>query len=424
MASWYDGSEIPAENAELIDGSAEETSGGTIDVAPPFPFSELQLLYEFSATNETYRNLAATENSGVNNPFEVAVPVIEDVTAEGGTDPSDVILQELQLHYDSLATNETYQDQVETKNLGVNNTFDVVVPVIEDVTADSVTDSSDVILHDMLKSPFARLYSSENYTGGFVDYHYETATYQSGCHNLTSLRGNVKSMDTFEKCVRLFKGRNCEGWSQAVYPGSGNSHKVLNSKLRQVISVGPCLPDEFQSATISKSSNVIQVVKNYMDWRNTVPDLVEFLSHDKYWQSDHNNNSLVAYSPKGHLQRSEFLLAHIYKKHLGGSQSFNMEHTGFYKSLDKEAGDVIGYGIPLSLMGPPKENNIFPQTPSGKEQWLQLTSGIRPFLENNTGFVDLGLNFMYANDVTTRPYAFYYWMKFGSTRILYGRVLN
>ncbi|CAG7821237.1 unnamed protein product, partial [Allacma fusca] len=127
-------------------------------------------------------------------------------------------------------------------------------------------------VNNVLTFPRARLYSGRNFTGESEMYDYGTAKYVGGCHDLVDLKGKVKSVETFEKCVRVFNSNGCAGWSSVIYPASGNSHDILNSKLTEIGSVGPCLHNEFAGA----------IGSGHPSDKHRVPDLLEFFSIEKY----------------------------------------------------------------------------------------------------------------------------------------------
>ncbi|CAG7684239.1 unnamed protein product [Allacma fusca] len=295
--------------------------------------------------------------------------------------------------------------------------------------ADNVDRPDDLWILTMVTHAKSRLYSGENYKGKFEDYSSDTAPFKGGCYNLERLGGKIKSVDTYSKCVRLFSGSSCEGWSVAIYPGSGPAGNLLSSKLETVNSVGPCLPEEFQNASF-KDTGKQMIVKNSSDFENFIPDEVEFYSldclHDSRTSLD-SGISLDAYK-LGPQNRVEFLQAMIYPKHLHIPQpNFDMENTDFFKSLDRHTGDVVGYGIPLALGGPANQTfNVFPQSSSGYEEWNRTNTGVTRYLERGRGYVEVALTFLYSGNLTSRPHAFYYWIQFGGDRneVSYGRVRN
>jgi hypothetical protein len=93
--------------------------------------------------------------------------------------------------------------------------------------------------------------------------------------------------------------------------------------------------------------------------------------------------------------------------------------------MQKE-GDVVGYGIPRALGGPANETfNVFAQTVLSRDEWLNVTAEIGSFVETYPSkLVILTMDFLYENESSTRPYAFYYWIDFGDEKVSYGRILN
>ncbi|CAG7835596.1 unnamed protein product [Allacma fusca] len=247
-------------------------------------------------------------------------------------------------------------------------------------------------------------------------YVYATAKYEEGCHDLVDLIGKVKSVDTFGKCVRVFASRGCTGWSLAIYPGSGSSHYALNSILTVIGSVGPCLSNEFIGASLG--SQVLGVDTPVE--KHSVPDLLEFFSIQKY-------QSLNGTFILGPHNRVEFVRVMSSRKQFPESPSeLGIEKKESYLSLGKKETDVVGYLYPLGLGGSVNDTrNIFSQSPSGRDAWLQATSDIRPYLERaESKWVKLRMNLMYENDESTRPYAFSYYINYDQKRISYGYIQN
>jgi hypothetical protein len=289
-----------------------------------------------------------------------------------------------------------------------------------------------LFINEMVTSPKARLYTGANLTGDFEDYTFENATYKGGCHNLGKLRFNVTSVDTLGKCVRLFDSMACGGRSVAVYPGSGNAGNVLNPNMTRVESIGPCLAEEFEDFDF-KDGTKQSILKNSSNPRKYFPDSVQFYSSEKYLKATSLSGSSFSLDRYllGPGNRLEFLHAWIYPRHLKISQpDFEMQNTSFFRSLEQEPGDIVGYGIPPSLGGPVNETyNAFPQTISGNKKWTGLTSEIRPFLEAGGDSVRLVLNFAYEDDARSRPTGFYFWIGYVNAiysyeKVSYGRVEN
>jgi hypothetical protein len=295
-------------------------------------------------------------------------------------------------------------------------------------------------VHQLVTAPRARLFSGANFTGAYEDYAFETASFIGGCHELKKLGNNVTSVETFEKCVRLFEDSWCEQRSVAVYPGSEIGHNVLNPYAdkynghgaKSFSAIGPCLPEEFEDFDF-KDWTKQSFVKNSSNPRRYFPDTVQFYHFEKQTKAitvPRSSFSLTHYL-LGRGNRLEFLRAEIHPKHLNISQpEFEMQNTTDFISLEKAPGDIVGYGILPSLGGPlDKIYNAFPQTTAGKIQWTKLTSEIRPFLEGGGKFVRIALNFAYEDVSKTRPIGFYFWIGYHRVpnpvwKVSYGRVEN
>ncbi|CAG7716131.1 unnamed protein product [Allacma fusca] len=375
----------------------------------------------------------------------------EGTSSESKSQLPTTLLEELQGNSAYNAIHQMFQflNTLGSKLQDMNERLISLEDVVFPNRTENVTDSGNTkpeldisaLLKTLLEEPKAKLYSEENYTGISEDYAFLTTEFEGGCLDLKDLRRKVKSVDTFGTCIRLFYGQLCIGWSLAVYPGSVNSDSVLNKKLSQVESIGPCLSDEFEHATFTDADSSIgaQVEKSSSD----VPDMIEICSLEKFYKATRPLEipKLLTHLVGPH-NRIELLVALIHPTLLNITHpqtEGQMESRDFYKSLEKHPGDVLGHGIPALLGGPTNESfNIFPQKPQGREDWLNITSGIRSMImseqtsikvrgTDTTGpeiLAQVALNFMYHNESSSRPYVFYYWVHLRSKRLFYGRILN
>ncbi|CAG7814986.1 unnamed protein product, partial [Allacma fusca] len=267
-----------------------------------------------------------------------------------------------------------------------------------------------VFLDAIIRNPEAKLFKGENFTGEIEVYDIDSTGWGTGCQNLGNLNNSVASASTFGKCVRLFQEPYCDGVSLAVYPGSEKSRKVLSPELTSVSSVGPCLTEEFDHANFGDLARKT-IVKNVENLRENIPDLLTFPGIGlRTSVIEVSNEFSVRRYVLGPNKRPEYLVSVIKSKHLGITTELNakMEDSVYFRSLKPVSGDVVGYGVPVELGGPANSTyNIFPQTSAGAEQWRLLTSEVPDFLmQQDTNYVILGVQFYYADDWETRPYAF------------------
>ncbi|CAG7716664.1 unnamed protein product [Allacma fusca] len=298
-------------------------------------------------------------------------------------------------------------------------------------------EDGDRLIENLVTYPKARLYTGENHTGDFEEYNFTAAEFEGGCHHL-NLKP-LRSVDTFGKCVRLFDGGWCRGWSLAIYPGSGDSLKLPKSKLAKVESIGPCLRHEFLF-----DCKKGRIIKNSSDLNTYIPDLNEFSSLRRVRGTTKVSPENGPVSTNYHLgkhDRLEYLSTWI---EFYPNNTNNTDGNGVLTSPDKKPGDVLGYAIPPHFGGPSDEvYNIYPSSPSARDKWMEILSQVKAFIEKRKRgmvlepqpqTVVVGQKFEYENDDSTRPYAFDYHIQFrmsnleygipNLSKILYGRIFN
>ncbi|CAG7823821.1 unnamed protein product [Allacma fusca] len=204
------------------------------------------------------------------------------------------------------------------------------------VTDDEISKQDQQWIENMLKDPEAKLFTRTNFKGEFEEYSLETTLENGGCYNLMKFPTQIKSIETFGKCVRDPKG------------------------IRQ------------------------NVTKPPTDVRTYFPDLCEFSSYEQFNNStqtrDAGSINRILLGPKS---RIEYTRAYIYSKHLNDIEpGVTEEEIEILKSLDKHDGDSLGFAIPLNLGGVLKNFNVFPQSESNKAEWAELLSSVASYLGN------------------------------------------
>ncbi|CAG7834801.1 unnamed protein product, partial [Allacma fusca] len=313
--------------------------------------------------------------------------------------------------------------RTQVQNIDKNGTF---FPTGTKNNTDGDTDKID--LDRLVNQARVRVFSGENYEGKYEDLDFST---NSKCQRLRgSLLEKVRSVDTNGTCVRLFLTGTCVGWSAAIYPGTGNSKNVLNSKLTTVTSVGPCLREEFEGAKAVPDPSGQKISKDSTNPQNYVPDLIEFESWNLYENGVRLTisevNSIRGYY-RGQGDRLEYVSALVRNIHLNSSarDTGSIQNSSYWESIDKKEGDIVGFVIPLALGGPSNETyNVFPQTPKGAAEWKERTTFISECIKSHPG-ADLWIStvFLFPNEQTKRPSWFTYRIRCAK-EVSYGIVKN
>ncbi|CAG7715372.1 unnamed protein product [Allacma fusca] len=277
-------------------------------------------------------------------------------------------------------------------------------------------------LDNAIHLPKARLYTKENLTGEFEDPK-SFGTNALRCANLDKGNGTryffpeVKSVDTFGTCVRIYEGLWCEGLSLAIYPGSPFTHNISLSNLQTIKSISPCLQNEFENAQIESNSLGYRIFKDPKRTQSLdiVPDEIPFFSPI-------NTTTIypqcgIIQQERGFQNRVEYVKIEIERDTLRSDEVVKKiqippKVEEFYGKLQKEEGDVLGWAVPLELGGPVEEMNAFPLNRNVREEFQRVVSKVNGIFGSNESIqrVHFSVNFVYFDENSTRPDAFSYWI--------------
>jgi hypothetical protein len=234
----------------------------------------------------------------------------------------------------------------------------------------------------------------------------------------------------------MFKGHSCSYWSQALYPGS--SMASIDAKLEGVVSVGPCVSNEFEYATLTMSGNppVLTVNKRAEEVAvfANVPDLVrDYWANANKFQFLNNTEPITRYK-LGQGGRLEAVYGWIYPYHIlppdivernriaGLNQSF-FPNLGMIPLTDEP-----GYVVPLELGGPATEAyNVFAQDKGQAAKYRAfLVPMIKQHLAKHPGTdVIFAAALQYQDSASKRPAGIWYRIWKGVTgEVTYGYFPN